>query len=176
MLHYWIDWLKESGRIGHIWRSKKSIFMMTFHHLTHRILHWQKSMNWVCNGGILLSFSWQSSTRCFSLSGSKARMGVDMIKTDALLKKHDDRLFSYKIHASRRLCGGCVSAHVGRKSGTAVGSSPGTLHLCSVAPCACWASAPPLGWPSPSHGRSGQYRWSASWVGLRDWLNQWARC
>ena len=49
MLHYWIDWLTESGRNGHIWRRKKSIFMVTMHHLTHRTLHRQKSMKWVSN-------------------------------------------------------------------------------------------------------------------------------
>ena len=39
MLHYWIDWLTKSGRNGRIWRRKKSFFMMTIHHLTHRTLH-----------------------------------------------------------------------------------------------------------------------------------------
>ena len=49
MLHYWIDWLTKSGRNGHIWRRKKSSFMMTMDHLTQRTLHRQKSMNWVSN-------------------------------------------------------------------------------------------------------------------------------
>ena len=30
-------------------KKKKSFFMMTIHHLTHRKLHIQKSMNWVSN-------------------------------------------------------------------------------------------------------------------------------
>ena len=48
MLHYWIDWLTKSARNGHIWR-KKSFFMMTMHHLTHRTLHRRKIMKWVSN-------------------------------------------------------------------------------------------------------------------------------
>ena len=43
MLHYWIDWLTKSWRNGHIWRRKKSFFMITMHHLTHRTLHRQKA-------------------------------------------------------------------------------------------------------------------------------------
>ena len=46
---YWIDWLTKSGRNGHIWRRRKFFFVMTMHHLTRRILHRLKSMNWVSN-------------------------------------------------------------------------------------------------------------------------------
>ena len=49
MLHYWIDWLTKSKRNRHIWRRKKSFFMMPMHHLKHRTLDKQKSMNCVAN-------------------------------------------------------------------------------------------------------------------------------
>ena len=39
----------EIRKNGNIWRRKKSFFMMTMRHITHRILHRQKSMNWISN-------------------------------------------------------------------------------------------------------------------------------
>ena len=43
------DRMTKSGWNGHFWRKKKSFFITTIHQLTHRTLHWQKSMNWVLN-------------------------------------------------------------------------------------------------------------------------------
>ena len=45
-----LDWLVDDirNKRPHL-KKKKSFFMMTMHHLTHRLLHRQKSMNWVSN-------------------------------------------------------------------------------------------------------------------------------